>query len=56
MTIMMIKVILMLMEVMLRMMMEMMMMFRLRNLSDSGSDSVLPVFAVWKLIKGAHRA
>ena len=26
------------------------------NLSDSGSDSVIPVFAVWKLIKGAQRA
>ena len=26
------------------------------NLSDSGSDSVIPVFAVWKLIKGAHNA
>ena len=28
----------------------------MRNLSDSGSDSVIPVFAVWKLIKGAQRA
>ena len=37
----------------LGMMMSIMVM---RNLSDSGSDSVIPVFAVWKLIKGAQRA